>query len=102
MASETAAENSSTNDRPSLADVWSRDRLTGKSVSFKGVPPESETSNGGSQRGSMSPKKRKSKLKLDMKIDPMLWGVPGHLTEEEADVYVSRGYCRQRPSPSTA
>jgi hypothetical protein len=69
-------------------DVWSRDRLTGKSVSFKGIPAETETN--GTSHAPLSPRqKRKSKVKLDIKLDPMLWGQPGHLTEEEADVYVS-------------
>ena len=68
--------------------------MTGKHVSFKGMkdlPPEGEE-NGG--KAPPSPKKRKSKAKLDMKLDPMLWGVPGHLTEEEADVYVSIYYMK--------
>mmetsp|Transcript_10782 Transcript_10782/g.16960 ORF Transcript_10782/g.16960 Transcript_10782/m.16960 type:complete len:452 (-) Transcript_10782:155-1510(-) len=68
-------------------DVWSRDRLMGKSVSFKGIPAETEETNG-SDGKTLSPRqRRKSKVKVDVKIDPMLWGQPGHLTDEEADVY---------------
>jgi hypothetical protein len=69
-------------------DVWSRDRLTGKSVSFKGIPAETEEN--GTGDAPLSPRqRRKSKVKMDLKLDPMLWGQPGHLTEEEADIYVS-------------
>lgn len=61
----------------------------GKSVSFKGIAPEDldvGQENGASEKG----KRRRSSLKAaDLKIDPMLWGQPGHLTEEEADTYVS-------------
>lgn len=71
-------------------DVWSRDRLMGKQVSFKGIKePEAEIPNGNALKAPKSPTKRKSKAKVDMKIDPMLWGQPGHLTDAEADVYVS-------------
>jgi hypothetical protein len=72
-------------------DVWSKDRLMGKQVSFKGItPPEEEATNGDAHAVPSSPKGRKSKVKLDTKLDPMLWGQPGHLTEGEVEVYVSR------------
>jgi hypothetical protein len=48
----------------------------GKSVSFKGMTTE----NGGGGH---------SHSKDTTKIDPMLWGRPGHLNEDEADTYVS-------------
>ena len=51
---------------------WTREQLMGKHVSFP---------NGG---GASSPSKSGKE-----KIDPMLWGRPGHLSEEEADTYVS-------------
>ena len=67
MAEKSAFEN--------LPDSgWTKEQLTGKHVSFP--------NNGG---GSSSP----SKSGKD-KIDPMLWGRPGHLSEAEADTYVSR------------
>jgi hypothetical protein len=71
-----------------ISEQWSRDRLMGKSVSFKGIPPEdlSDGANGDKQ------KRRRSSVKAaekDIKIDPMLWGQPGHLTDTEADTYVS-------------
>jgi hypothetical protein len=74
-------------EEASTPDVWSRDRLMGKSVSFKGITPPEENGNG---KDPLSPKaqKRKSKVKAGI-VDPMLWGQPGHLTEDEADVYVS-------------
>ena len=58
---------------------WSKEDLMGKSVSFKGMPPENGS----------SPEKRHSHVKDMTKIDPMLWGRPGHLTEHEAETYVS-------------
>ena len=61
----------------------------GKSVSFKGLPAEEEKPNGDAAPP-RSPRGRKSKAKVDVKIDPMLWGQPGHLTEQEAETYVSR------------
>jgi hypothetical protein len=67
-------------------DVWSKDRLMGKQVSFKGIKgPEGEATNG--NVAPASPKGRKSKVKADVKIDPMLWGQPGHLTEGEVEIY---------------
>ena len=55
---------------------WSKDRLMGKSVSFKGI---------GSDGQAVTPATPHGKDK----IDPMLWGRPGHLSDEEADIYVS-------------
>jgi hypothetical protein len=70
-----------------IPDNWGRERLMGKSVSFKGMPPAEEAENGKSP--SPSPR-RKSKVDKDSaKLDPMLWGQPGHLTDEQTDVYVS-------------
>jgi hypothetical protein len=73
-------------------DVWSRDRLMGKSVSFKGISAGAENGeNGENGDAPPSPRKRKSKVKADVpKLDPMLWGQPGHLSEEDVDVYVSQ------------
>lgn len=65
----------------------------GKSVSFKGISPGAENGeNGENGDAPASPRKpRKSKVKADVpKIDPMLWGQPGHLSEEDVDVYVSQ------------
>jgi hypothetical protein len=74
-------------EEASTPDVWSRDRLMGKSVSFKGIAPPEENGNG--KEPTLSPKqRRKSKVKAGI-VDPMLWGQPGHLTEDEVDVYVS-------------
>jgi len=83
-------------DKPSSPDSnWSRDKLMGKSVSFKGL--SAETANGGesaSTGGSSrklakmgSKKKSLAKAPKDDGIDPDLWGRPGHLTEEEANTY---------------
>ena len=70
MAEKSAFEN--------LPDSgWTKEQLTGKHVSFP--------NNGAGGGGSSSP----SKSGKD-KIDPMLWGRPGHLSEAEADTYVSR------------
>lgn len=67
----------------SMADSnWSKDRLMGKNVSFKGVNNISE---GEATTLPANGKNADSKEK----IDPMLWGRPGHLTEEETEIYVS-------------
>ena len=86
---------------------WSKDKLTGKSVSFKGLPAGSvdtsvdivdattaAASPGGNGRR-MSLTKRRSNKSMTMAapadegIDPQLWGRPGHLSDSEADTYVS-------------
>jgi hypothetical protein len=56
---------------------WSKDRLMGKSVSFKGIAKDGTA---------VSPSNHSHNKD---KIDPMLWGRPGHLSDEEADIYVS-------------
>ena len=87
MAEESAGTSSP--ERIEIAESWGKERLMGKSVSFKGIAPEDL--DGGQENGAPEKsKRRRSSMKAaDMKIDPMLWGQPGHLTEEEADVYVS-------------
>jgi hypothetical protein len=57
---------------------WSKERLMGKSVSFKGI---------GSDGQAATPATHNHHHSKD-KIDPMLWGRPGHLSEEEADIYM--------------
>ena len=72
-----------------IPEIWSADRLMGKQVSFKGIAAEGE--NGGAEASSdapASPRRRKSKIEA-AKLDPMLWGRPGHLTEDEVEVFVS-------------
>jgi hypothetical protein len=66
-----------------IPDNWGRERLMGKSVSFKGMPLAEEAENG---KAATSPRR---KTKVGAKLDPMLWGQPGHLTEDETDIYVS-------------
>ena len=71
-------------------DDWSRDRLTGKQVSFKGLPPQEKEEAAASVTTSpMSSPRRRRKTVSIPKMDPMLWGQPGHLTDQEADCYVS-------------
>lgn len=74
-------------DVPETPDVWSADRLMGKQVSFKGLPAEGENGKAADE-APPSPRKRKSKIEAS-KLDPMLWGRPGHLSEEEAEIFVS-------------
>ena len=70
---------------------WSKDKLTGKSVSFKGLPVGSDSGISGGRTSLL--KRRSSKAMvatpMDDGIHPQLWGRPGHLTDAEADVYVS-------------
>ena len=74
---------------------WSKDKLTGKSVSFKGLPVGSGSDNSGNSGGRTSLLKRRSSKQamaatpMEDGIHPQLWGRPGHLTDAEADVYVS-------------
>ncbi len=72
-------------DDPSTPEVWSADRLMGKQVSFKGM---SENGTTHVEDATSSPRRRKSKVD-SAKIDPMLWGRPGHLTEEDCQIFVS-------------
>jgi len=70
MADKSAFEN--------LPDSgWTKEQLTGKHVSFP-------NNNGGGGGGSGSSPSKSGKNK----IDPMLWGRPGHLSEEEANTYM--------------
>lgn len=73
------------NDPNSLPEVWSADRLMGKQVAFKGVGENGST---GADDAPPSPRRRKPKVDA-AKIDPMLWGRPGHLTESDYQVFVS-------------
>lgn len=57
-----------------MAEVWSRDQLVGKEVSIEGI----------GANGSTTTQSRKS-----MAVNPLLWGRPGHLSEDEADIFVS-------------
>ena len=63
---------------------WSRDQLMGKSVSFKGIAKDGSTTAPMQKAAHGAPKD---------KIDPMLWGRPGHLSEAEVDVFVSVILC---------
>lgn len=56
----------------------------GKSVSFKGISQEGHAANRPSTASSSS-----SAANGKDKIDPMLWGRPGHLTDVEAETFVS-------------
>lgn len=85
-----------TDSAASLPETWSAERLMGKQVSFKGLPP-AEGENGAAAASASaskpleppaSPRKRKGKVEIG-KIDPMLWGRPGHLSEEECEIFVS-------------
>lgn len=95
MTAEEAAVAVTDNEvKHGIPEQWSRDRLMGKSVSFKGLsePPEEGENGTSSSPTSDKPRRRRSSKKIekgDVKLDPMLWGQPGHLTEEEADIYVS-------------
>jgi hypothetical protein len=82
---QQTVSNKMTESRP-IPDNWGRERLMGKSVSFKGMPPAEEAENG---KAPPSPKRKSKSGKDSTKLDPMLWGQPGHLTEAETDVYVS-------------
>jgi hypothetical protein len=69
-----------------LPEVWSADRLMGKQVAFKGVGENGGTTS--ADDAPSSPRRRKPKVDA-AKIDPMLWGRPGHLTESDYQVFVS-------------
>jgi hypothetical protein len=76
--------NGTTSSSSSIPDSdWSKDRLMGKSVSFKGISQEGHSANRPSTASSSSAANGKDK------IDPMLWGRPGHLTDAEAETFVS-------------
>ena len=88
--------------RPTIGEVWSKDRLMGKNVSFKGLSAAdaAEAFATDVNKPPISPKGRKKSI---VKLNPLVWGQPGHLTEEEADTYVSHGNhknCRGNREPS--
>jgi hypothetical protein len=65
----------------------------GKQVSFKGMDENGSTTAAASASATGedptgSPRRRKPKVDV-AKLDPMLWGRPGHLTEEECQIFVS-------------
>jgi hypothetical protein len=75
-------------NKTTMADdgVWTADELMhgkGGIPSPSKEPPASPTN--GSKRGSL----RKLKGHKSKTVDPMDWGMPGHLTEEEVAVFVS-------------
>jgi hypothetical protein len=91
----TTMVNGTSSSTPSSSSIpdsdWSKDRLMGKSVSFKGINNDGEavtpatttttsTSSSATTRPSVTSKE---------KMNPMLWGRPGHLTEEEVETFVS-------------
>jgi hypothetical protein len=75
----------------SFPEIWSADRLMGKQVSFKGLPVEAAAAPAALEAPA-SPRKRKSKIEV-AKLDPMLWGRPGHLSDEECEIFVSLSFC---------
>lgn len=88
-------ENTTTMDSAgNVTEVWDAAQLMGKYVSFRGLPDCGETAFNG-DGPPVSPRrfsKRASVKKVDKDtgIDKlMLWGQPGHLTQEESDIYVS-------------
>jgi len=60
-----------------LTEVWTADELMGN-----GAPVEKPT---------MNMERRKSSFRRSNKdkVEPADWGRPGHLTQDEVDVYVS-------------
>lgn len=70
--------------------VWTADELMhgkdGAAASLSKDAPASPTN--GSKRMSL----RKLKGSKSKTVDPMDWGMPGHLTQEEVDVFVSCAY----------
>lgn len=78
-----------------IIEVWDTFQLMGKAVSFRGLAQGEDEQASNGDVAPTSPKrngKRASikKAEKDNGIDKlMLWGQPGHLTQEEANIYVS-------------
>lgn len=62
-----------------MTEVWTADELMGF-----GGSPESPTA---AQQQQLQ--RRKSSFRHKKQVEPADWGRPGHLTQDEADVYVS-------------
>ena len=60
-----------------IPDQWTKEELMGGTKKAEAPAP-------------VETKGRRSSVRDLGKADPLLWGLPGHLTEEEADTYVSR------------
>jgi len=104
--STTASTESTTSTTTTCPNSnWSKDKLMGKSVSFKGLSAGSSAAdsaagitdtdtdtNNNSQKKRLSLSKRRSATTMpapkDEEIDPALWGRPGHLSESDADTYL--------------
>jgi hypothetical protein len=77
-----------------ITEIWDTFKLMGKAVSFRGLQGVDEQASNGNV-SPISPKRssRRASIKKaekDHGIDKlMLWGQPGHLTQEEANIYVS-------------
>jgi hypothetical protein len=80
--------NGSTNASP--PGQWTADELMHGQASDASPP----TSPNGSATGAGTPKKRFSMRTMKSpgkkSTDPLDWGMPGHLTKEEVDVFVSK------------
>jgi hypothetical protein len=77
-----------------VTEIWDTFQLMGKAVSFRGLSQgeNAQASNGNASL--ISPKRNGKRMSIkkaekDHGIDKlMLWGQPGHLTQEEANTYV--------------
>ena len=68
--------------------VWTADELMhgkGDATASPSKDVPASPTNGSKQRMSL----RKLKSSKSKTVDPMDWGMPGHLTQEEVDVFVS-------------
>jgi hypothetical protein len=83
----TTTMTNGTSSSSSIPDSdWSKDRLMGKTVSFKGISKEGEAI---SPSAAATTTTRHTTTASKEKMDPMLWGRPGHLTDAEAETFVS-------------
>lgn len=76
-----ATKNGTSASQTTLTDVWTADELMGN-----GAPIEK--ANSGERRRSSSLRALTRGGNKD-KVEPADWGRPGHLTQDEVDVYVS-------------
>mmetsp|Transcript_22498 Transcript_22498/g.53093 ORF Transcript_22498/g.53093 Transcript_22498/m.53093 type:complete len:461 (-) Transcript_22498:445-1827(-) len=67
---------------------WTKEQLTGKSVTFDQGLPEATASKLAVSSPGAQKRQSIAKAPKDSGIDPALWGRPGHLTDAEADTYL--------------
>lgn len=69
--------------------IWTAEELMQGKGGMNGSPTKSLTASTASNGSKSGKSLRKLKSAKGKTVDPLDWGMPGHLTQEEVDVFVS-------------